>query len=39
MKSFSSILMPNEKGFYDDFGGSFLPPELQDEFVKIEKAF
>ena len=39
MKSFSSILMPNEKGFYGDFGGSFLPPELQNEFVKIEKAF
>ena len=31
--------MPNEKGFYGDFGGSFLPPELQDEFAKIEKAF
>ncbi len=39
MKSFSSILMPNEKGFYGDFGGSFLPPELQNEFAKIEKAF
>ena len=31
--------MPNEKGFYGDFGGSFLPPELQGEFAKIEKAF
>ena len=31
--------MPNEKGFYGDFGGSFLPPELQSEFEKIEKAF
>ena len=31
--------MPNEKGFYGDFGGSFLPPELQEEFAKIEKAF
>jgi len=39
MKKFSSILMPNEKGFYGDFGGSFLPPELQEEFAKIEKAF
>ena len=39
MKKFSSILMPNEKGFYGNFGGSFLPPELQEEFVKIEKAF
>lgn len=39
MKKFSSILMPNEKGFYGNFGGSFLPPELQEEFIKIEKAF
>ena len=31
--------MPNEKGFYGNFGGSFLPPELQEEFIKIEKAF
>ena len=39
MKKFSSILMPNEKGFYGDFGGSFLPLELQEEFAKIETAF
>ena len=39
MKKFSSILMPNEKGFYGNFGGSFLSPELQEEFVKIEKTF
>lgn len=39
MKKFSSILMPNEKGFYGDFGGSFLPPELQEEFKRIEEAF
>ena len=31
--------MPNEKGFYGDFGGSFLPPELQEEFDKITKTF
>ena len=31
--------MPNEKGFYGNFGGSFLSPELQEEFVKIEKTF
>ena len=39
MKKFSSILMPNEKGFYGDFGGSFLPPELQEEFENIASAF
>ena len=31
--------MPNKDGFYGDFGGSFLPPELQDEFKHIEEAF
>ena len=31
--------MPNEKGFYGDFGGSFLPPELQEEFENIASAF
>ena len=39
MKKCSSILMPDEKGFYGDFGGSFLPTELQEEFAKLEKAF
>ena len=39
MKNISSILIPNEKGFYGDFGGSFLSPELQEEFAKIEKTF
>jgi len=38
MKKFSSILMPKD-GFYGDFGGSFLPPELQSEFDKISKEF
>ena len=38
MKKFSSILMP-KNGFYGDFGGSFLPPELQVEFDKISKEF
>lgn len=38
MKKFSSILMP-KNGFYGDFGGSFLPPELQAEFDKISKEF
>ena len=39
MKNISSILIPNEKGFYGDFGGNFLPTELQEEFAKIEKVF
>ena len=30
--------MPKD-GFYGDFGGSFLPPELQSEFDKISKEF
>ena len=38
MKKFSSMLMP-KNGFYGDFGGSFLPPELQNEFDKISKEF
>ena len=39
MKKFNPILIPNEKGFYGDFGGSYLPPELQEEFDKISKTF
>ncbi len=38
MKNFSSILMPKD-GFYGEFGGSFLPENLKNEFDKISKEF
>lgn len=31
--------MKNEKGFYGEFGGSFVPDELQEELDRIEKAW
>ena len=30
---------PNEEGFFGDFGGAFLPPELEPHFAEINKAY
>ena len=30
--------MPNEKGFFGKFGGSFIPPALEKPFEEIKKA-
>lgn len=30
---------PDEKGFFKDFGGSFIPPELQKEMDRITEAY
>uniref|UniRef100_UPI003216D894 tryptophan synthase subunit beta n=1 Tax=uncultured Draconibacterium sp. TaxID=1573823 RepID=UPI003216D894 len=30
---------PNSEGFYNEYGGSFIPPELQVEMDKITKAY
>lgn len=38
MSTMSSML-PNENGYFGDFGGQFLPPKLLDEFGKITTAF
>ena len=32
-------IKPNEQGYFGDFGGMYLPPELQSEFQKITNAF
>ena len=31
--------MPNEKGFFGKFGGSFIPPALEKPFEEIKKAY
>ncbi len=31
--------MPDDKGYFGDFGGSFLPPPLEAPFAKIRKAY
>ncbi len=31
--------MPDDKGYFGDFGGSFLPPPLEKPFAKIRKAY
>lgn len=30
---------PNNKGYFGEFGGAFLPPELEPHFAKIERAY
>ncbi len=30
---------PNEEGYFGDFGGAFLPPELEPHFAEINKAY
>ncbi len=30
---------PDDKGYFGKFGGAFLPPELQEQFEKIDKAY
>ena len=32
-------IKPDENGYFGDFGGAYLPPELQKEFQKITDAF
>lgn len=31
--------MPDEKGYFGEYGGSFLPPPLEKPFQKIRKAY
>ena len=31
--------MPDEKGFFGKFGGSFIPPILEKPFAEITKAY
>ena len=38
MNNLNSIL-PNEKGFFGNYGGQFIKEELKEEFKKIEKSF
>jgi len=30
---------PNQEGYFGDFGGAFLPPELEPHFAEIEQAY
>lgn len=30
---------PNQDGYFGDFGGAFLPPELESQFAEINKAY
>ena len=32
-------IQPDKDGFYGNYGGVYLPPELKDEFKRIEEAF
>ena len=37
MNLYKSILPVDEKGFYGEFGGSFVPPELQKTSMSCRK--
>ncbi len=30
---------PNAEGYFGDFGGAFLPPELEPHFAEINQAY
>lgn len=36
---FTENILPNENGYFGEFGGQILPAELKDEFKKITNAF
>lgn len=36
---FTENILPNENGYFGEFGGQILPAELKDEFEKITNAF
>ena len=36
MNLYKSILPVDEKGFYGEFGGSFVPPELQKNIDELQ---
>lgn len=37
MNLYKSILPVDERGFYGEFGGSFVPPELQKSLMSCRK--
>ena len=39
MNLYKSILPVDEKGFYGEFGGSFVPPELQKNIDELQEAY
>lgn len=39
MSKISAIPMPDEKGYFGEYGGSFVPPELQGILDEITKAY
>ena len=38
MNLYKSILPVDERGFYGEFGGSFVPPELQKNIDELQEA-
>ena len=39
MNLYKSILPVDERGFYGEFGGSFVPPELQKNIDELQEAY
>ena len=39
MNAADELQMPNDKGYFGEFGGSFVPPEIQDVLDEITKAY
>jgi len=38
-KNFFDCKLPNEDGYFGEYGGSFLPPQLQDIIDQVTKAY